>query len=176
MFKYRPFALFSFLTHAQWLAGRSLEFTGNQNIIFVNLICAEVMPGSCCALGCSNRRIPGSSLSFYRIPSGDSEKEKERRLKWLNAIHRGKWYEEETRNVRLCSVRFVSVTRLLASYVAVSCCICFIKATTCQSPFKTWIYYITLHLFFFSREPFFKSSGPWLCTDNLSANYTEARV
>ena len=126
--------------------------------------------------GYSNRRVPRSSLSFYRIPSGDSEKEKEHRLKWLNAIHRGKWYEEETRNVRLCSVRFVSVTRLLASYVAVSCCICFIKATTCQSPFKTWIYYITLHLFFFSREPFFKSSGPWLCTDNLSANYTEARV
>ena len=34
------------------------------------------MPDSCCNPGCSNRRIPGSSLSFYRIPSGNSEKEK----------------------------------------------------------------------------------------------------
>ena len=89
------------------------------------------MPDSCCNPGCSNRRIPGSSLSFYRIPSGDSEKEKERRLKWLNAIHRDKWSEEEIRNARLCSAHFISGTRLLASHIAVSWCICFIKATTC---------------------------------------------
>ena len=42
------------------VAGRSFEFTGNQNIIFTNLIRAEVMPDSCCAPGCTitNRRIP----------------------------------------------------------------------------------------------------------------------
>lgn len=34
------------------------------------------MPGSCYAPGCSNRGIPGSTLSFCRIPSGDSFKEK----------------------------------------------------------------------------------------------------
>ena len=146
---YRPVALLTFLAHAQWLVGRSLEFTGNQNIIFINLICAEVIPSSCCALGCSNRRIPGSSLSFYRIPSGDSEKEKERRLKWLNAIHRDKWSEEEIRNVWLCSAHFISGTRIVASHIAVSWCICFTKATTCLSPFKTWIYCITFHLFIF---------------------------
>ena len=78
------------------------------------------MPDSCRAPGCTNRRIPGSSLSFYRIPSGNSEKEKERRFKWLNAIHRDKWYEEEIRNARLCSSYFISGTRLLASYIAVS--------------------------------------------------------
>ena len=93
---------------------------GNQNTIFINLICAELMPDSCCVPGCSNRIISGSSLSFYRIPSGDSEKEKERRLKWLNAIHRDKWSEEEIRNARLCSAHFISGTRLLASHIAVS--------------------------------------------------------
>ena len=40
------------------------------------LIHAGVMPGSYCAPGCTNRRIPGSSLSLYRIPSGDSKKKK----------------------------------------------------------------------------------------------------
>ena len=40
------------------------------------------------------------------------------------------------RNVRLCSSHFISGTRLLASYIAVSWCICFIKATTYQSSFK----------------------------------------
>ena len=95
---YRHVEMFTFLTHTQWQAGRSLEFMGNQNIIFINLICAEFMPDSCCTTGCSNRRISGSSLSFYKIPSGDSEKEKKRRLKWLNAIHRDKWSEKENRN------------------------------------------------------------------------------
>ena len=78
------------------------------------------MSDSCCALGCSNRTTPGSCLSFYRIPSGDWEKEKERRLKWLNAIRRDKWSEEEIRNARLCSAHFISGMRLLASYITVS--------------------------------------------------------
>ena len=75
------------------------------------------MPGSWCAPGCSNRRLAGSSLSFYRIPSGDSEKEKEHRLKWLNAIHRDKWSEEEIRNAQLCSAHSISGKRLLAGYI-----------------------------------------------------------
>ena len=120
MFFYRPVVLFTFLTHAQWLAGRSFEFTGNQNITSINPIRSKVMPDSCCAPGCSNRRIPGSSLSFYRIPSGNSEKEKEHRLKWFNAIFRDKWSEVEIRNAGLCSTHFISGTRLLASYIPVS--------------------------------------------------------
>ena len=71
---------------------------GNQKTIFINLICAEFMPDSCCVPGCSNRIISGSSLNFYRIPSGNSEKEKKRRLKWFNAILRDKWSEKEIRN------------------------------------------------------------------------------
>ena len=82
------------------------KFTGNQNI-FINPIRAKVMPDFCCAAGCSNRRISGSSLNVYRIPSGDLEKEKERRLKWLNAIRKEKWSEEEIRNSRLCSAHFI---------------------------------------------------------------------
>ena len=78
------------------------------------------MPESCCAPGCSNRRIPGSFLGLYGIPSGDLEKEKDRRLKWLNAIHRDKWSEEEIRNAQLCSAQFISSTRLLSSHIAVS--------------------------------------------------------
>ena len=71
------------------------------------------MQNTCCSPGCSNRRIPGSSLSFHRIPSGNSEKEKERRLKWLNTIHRDKWSEEEIRNARPCSAHFLPATRRL---------------------------------------------------------------
>ena len=33
-------------------------------------------------------------LSFYSIPSGDPEKEKGSRLKWLNTICRDKWSKE----------------------------------------------------------------------------------
>ena len=40
------------------------------------------------------------------MPSGDSENEKERRLKWLNAIHRDKWSEEEIRNAQLLQCSF----------------------------------------------------------------------
>ena len=78
------------------------------------------MPESCCAPGCSNRRIPRPFLSFHRTPFGDSEKEEECRLKWLNAIRRNKWSEEEIRDVRLCSANFISGTRLLSSYKVVS--------------------------------------------------------
>ena len=78
------------------------------------------MPDSCYAPSCTNRRIHGSCLSFYRIPFRDSEKEKECRLKWPNAIHRDKWSEEEIRNAQLCSAHFIIRYEILASYIAVS--------------------------------------------------------
>ena len=113
---------------------------GNQNIVFVNPILAKVMPGSFCASRCFNRRITGSSLRFERIPSGHLEREKDCSLKWLDAIGRGKWFGEKIRNARLRSAHFISGTRLLARYISVTWCICIIKATTCQSSFKSKIY------------------------------------
>lgn len=95
---YRPIALFVFLTNAQWLAGKaSIQRKSKQ--FFINLIGAKVMPDFCCAPDSSNGRIPGYDLGFNKKPSGDLEKEKDPRLKWLNPIHKDKWFEDEVRNV-----------------------------------------------------------------------------
>ena len=39
------------------------------------------MGKSCCAVGCANHYEKGSGIHFYRFP-----KEKDRRLKWINAV------------------------------------------------------------------------------------------
>lgn len=75
------------------------QFKGNQNNFFINLIGAKVMPDFCCARDSSNGRIPGYDLGFNKKPSGDLEKEKDPKLKWLNCIHKVKWSEDEVRNV-----------------------------------------------------------------------------
>ena len=38
------------------------------------------MPQSCCVVDCSDRKVKGSKLSFYAIPSGTTAFEKKRRL------------------------------------------------------------------------------------------------
>ena len=68
---------------------------GKQNIVFINLICVQLIPDSCCAPTCSTKRIPVSSLSVHNITSGDPEKKKDSRVKWLNTIYRDKWSEEK---------------------------------------------------------------------------------
>lgn len=62
------------------------------------------MPDTCCAVGCTNRRIKGG-IPFYRIPS---KKHKERRERWIAAIRREEWSEEQIKNARLCGAHFIS--------------------------------------------------------------------
>ena len=38
------------------------------------------MPQSCYVVGCTNRKVKGTKLSFYPIPSGTTAYEKKRRL------------------------------------------------------------------------------------------------
>ena len=63
------------------------------------------MPSACCAVGCTNRKTKDSSLVFYRIPS---KQNLERRKKWVNAVGRKDWSEEQIDNARLCSMHFIS--------------------------------------------------------------------
>ena len=51
----------------------------------------------------------GSSLSFYKILSGKSEKETDRRTKWFNASHREACSEEEVNNACMYSAHFVRI-------------------------------------------------------------------
>lgn len=53
-----------------------------------------------CAVGCTNRKIKGSTLSFYRFPA-DSD----RRSRWISAISRKDWHPTEYSYV--CSAHFV---------------------------------------------------------------------
>lgn len=59
------------------------------------------MVKSCSAVGCQNRSVKGTSLSFYRFPS-----DPERRAKWIAAVRRDKWFPTE--HSWLCSAHFVS--------------------------------------------------------------------
>ncbi|XP_038582485.1 uncharacterized protein LOC119908712 [Micropterus salmoides] len=59
------------------------------------------MGKSCCAVDCTNRFNKKSELSFYRLP-----KSKEKRSKWIAAIHRNNW--NPGKETWICSFHFVS--------------------------------------------------------------------
>ena len=44
------------------------------------------MSQSCCAVDCSIRKLKGTKLSFYSIPSGTTAFDKKRREDWLRKI------------------------------------------------------------------------------------------
>ena len=49
------------------------------------------MPQPCCVVGCSIRKVKGTKLSFYPIPSGTTAFEKKRREDWMKKTdHRNK--------------------------------------------------------------------------------------
>ncbi|XP_047128117.1 uncharacterized protein LOC124808946 [Hydra vulgaris] len=56
-----------------------------------------------------NNRIKGDkNLSFYRIPFGNTETSKNRRVLWLQALKRENWPINMIDNARLCSKHFIS--------------------------------------------------------------------
>ena len=67
------------------------------------------MPESCCAVACSQRRVKGCGISFYRIPKGKAHFEALRRRDWIKAINsRDQWSEEQISHARTCGNHFVS--------------------------------------------------------------------
>ena len=60
---------------------------------------------SCCAPGCTNRKIPGSSTKFYRFSSDRSH-----RMLWISALRYRDFVPDDTH--RLCSEHFISGTIL----------------------------------------------------------------
>ena len=73
------------------------------------------MPDVCCAIGCTNRRKKGDVKPFYTIP-----KEKTLREKWIAAIKRKDWKDEQIRNARVCGDHFITGI-LIQNYLV---CIC----------------------------------------------------
>ena len=59
----------------------------------------------CCAVNCTNRKTKNNELAFYRIP-----KTKERREKWLQAIKRKGWgnEQEQEQDVVQCPISGIS--------------------------------------------------------------------
>ncbi|XP_066941611.1 uncharacterized protein [Macrobrachium rosenbergii] len=64
------------------------------------------MPSSCCAIGCKNRHVSGSSKRFFRFPKADIE----RRKRWIQAIGRINWKPND--GSRICSDHFVFGQRI----------------------------------------------------------------
>ena len=63
------------------------------------------MPDVCCAVGCTNRRKKGDNKPFYSIPANDKPK---LRKKWLDAISRIDWPDNQIKNAKLCGDHFIS--------------------------------------------------------------------
>lgn len=63
------------------------------------------MPDSCCAPNCTNRKTPGDDLRFYKIPGLKRLQVRER---WLQAIRRDNWSENQIKNAKICSAHFIS--------------------------------------------------------------------
>ena len=66
------------------------------------------MSESCCAVGCSQRRVKGCGIPFYRIPKGKTPFEAQRRQHWIKAINRDQCKEEQISHARICGNHFVS--------------------------------------------------------------------
>lgn len=71
------------------------------------------MTKDCCVVGCSNSSKSTPGVSFHRIPAiparGDADtkaKAKERRERWLAAIHREDMGSLNLKNARVCSDHF----------------------------------------------------------------------
>uniref|UniRef100_A0A8C7MD68 THAP-type domain-containing protein n=1 Tax=Oncorhynchus kisutch TaxID=8019 RepID=A0A8C7MD68_ONCKI len=60
-----------------------------------------IMVHTCVVAGCRNRRIPGTSLSFYRFP-----RDPDRKQRWIAAVNREGWLPND--GSRLCSTHFIS--------------------------------------------------------------------
>ena len=66
------------------------------------------MVESCCAVGCSQRRVKCCGITFYRIPKGKTPTEARRRQDWIKAISRDQCSEEQISRARICGNHFVS--------------------------------------------------------------------
>ncbi|XP_054901799.1 uncharacterized protein LOC129370123 [Poeciliopsis prolifica] len=64
---------------------------------------------NCCVTGCHNRYYPGSTVRFYRVPSGNRQFQVQRRRLWMEAIQQANGGSSEIRaDARICGVHFVS--------------------------------------------------------------------
>ncbi|XP_014839306.1 PREDICTED: uncharacterized protein LOC106915882 [Poecilia mexicana] len=63
---------------------------------------------NCCVTGCHNRYYPGSTIRFYRVPSGNRQFQVQRRRLWIEAIQQANGSSEIRADARICGVHFIS--------------------------------------------------------------------
>ncbi|XP_008412566.1 uncharacterized protein LOC103467708 [Poecilia reticulata] len=63
---------------------------------------------NCCVTGCHNRYYPGSTIRFYRVPSGNRQFQVQRRRLWIEAIQQANGGSEIRADARICGVHFIS--------------------------------------------------------------------
>ncbi|XP_047459903.1 zinc finger protein 541-like isoform X1 [Mugil cephalus] len=64
---------------------------------------------ACCVVGCKSRHSTGSSLKFYRIPSGSRPFQANRRRLWLQVIQQANGSTEKLKlHARICGAHFIS--------------------------------------------------------------------
>ena len=79
-----------------------------------------MMPDSCCAVCCSNRRSKGSELKFYRICFGSDDQSLALRKEWVTRIKWDKWTKKQIENARIYSTQAGTVLFLCWVYLDVS--------------------------------------------------------
>ena len=71
------------------------------------------MPESSCALGCSQRRVKGCGIPFYRTSKGKTPFEARRRPDWIKTINKDQWNEKQIFRAKICGNQVSVNTRLL---------------------------------------------------------------
>eukprot|EP00795_Rhopilema_esculentum_P010001 gene10001-18627_t len=73
------------------------------------------MHRTCCAVGCTNRKIgEKKDVPFYKMPKGSTPIEKRQRQDWMTTIRRAdwkSWSEEKISNAFICGENFISGKR-----------------------------------------------------------------
>ena len=75
-----------------------------------SLLLWSIKPDFCCAFGCSDKRKTGSksNIIYYRIPFSTDPESLFHRKRWIAAIRRENWTDDQIDNSRKCRKHFIS--------------------------------------------------------------------
>ena len=84
-----------------------------------------------CVFGCSNKRKTGSksNIIYYRIPFGTDPESLSLRKRWIAAIRRENWTDDQIDNSRICSKHFISGKSKKTLMVSISLVFLFVSVT-----------------------------------------------
>ena len=75
-----------------------------------SMLLSLIISDFCCVFGCSNKRKTGSksNIIYYRIPFGTDPESLSLSKRWIAAIRRENWTDDQIDNSRICSKHFIS--------------------------------------------------------------------